>query len=142
MSIIKIGVTNDDKNKLEKIFNIRASLECEIFTPCDITSPILILSNDSVLSTDNYIYIPDFDRFYFIENIEKNGEIITLSLICDVLMSFKDEIKNCPLIAERSTNIFNGFIPDNERKFKNYDINEFKVLGEFSELDNYLLGVG
>lgn len=142
MTLIQIGNSRDDKNKLEKTFNIRANVECEIFSPCDVVRPILKMSTESILNSDNYIYIPDFNRYYFKSNTTKSGEITTLSLICDVLMSFKEDIKNCPLIAERSSNIFNSYLKDNDRNFLSYPLNTFKDLGYFSGERLFLLGVG
>lgn len=139
--IIQIGNCGDEAVKLNKTFNARTSLNCEIFE-ADIVRPILRLSEGSIINSDNYVYIPDFNRYYFKGKIERDGGVILLSLICDVLMSFKDQIKNCPLIAERSTNTFNAYLSDNSRNFLAYSDNTFKDLGYFSGSRLFLLGVG
>ena len=43
----------------------------------------------------NYMYIDKFKRYYFIEDVEVfPNKIYKLTLKCDVLMSFKDDILN------------------------------------------------
>lgn len=138
---IQIGSTPDEKIKLNKTFNIRATINGEIFTPCSVESPQLIVSSDSVSDSDTYFYVPYFNRYYFLDSKDEIGDITTLTLICDVLMSFKEDIKNCPLIAERSSNVFNGYIQDGEREFKNYSLNQYIKIGNFSGLKLWLLGV-
>lgn len=139
---IQVGSTSDENNKLNKTFNIRTTVNAEIFTPFSIENPKLIFSSDAIQSTDNYFYIPDYDRYYFKTETETTGDITTVGLAVDVLMSFKEEIKNCPLIAERSSNIYNGYLIDSERQFLNKTVNQFINLGTFSGETLYLYGVG
>lgn len=138
---IDIGYTNDERIKLDKTFNVRTTIQGEIFTPINYFSPILIVDSDSVNTDDTYFYIPYLNRYYFRGDTREEGNIKYISLTCDVLMSFKDQIKNCPIIAERSSNIYNAYITDNQRLFKNYSENEVKVLGEFSGQKLWLVGV-
>lgn len=138
---IQVGSTPDEKIKLEKTFNIRTTINGEIFTPCSVESPQLIVSSDSVSNSDTYFYVPYFNRYYFLQSKDESGDITTLTLICDVLMSFKNDIRNCPLIAERSSNVFNGYLTDGEREFKNYSLNQYIKLGEFTGMQNWLVGV-
>lgn len=139
---VQVGSTNDENNKLNKTFNVRASAGAEIFTPFSVENPKLIFSSDSIQETDNYFYIPYYDRYYFKTETETTGDITTIGLAVDVLMSFREEIKNCPLIAERSSNIYNGYLIDSERQFLNYSTNQLIRLGNFSDSEIYLYGVG
>lgn len=63
----------------------------------------------------NYVYIPNFGRYYFIDNIVsyRNG-VWTLSLSVDVLMSFKEQILQCEAFIDRNEFDYNEMIVDNQ----------------------------
>lgn len=62
----------------------------------------------------NYAYIPDMDRFYYIDDIENDGkERWVISMHTDVLASFKVEIGNASLYVLRSAADYDGNIVDN-----------------------------
>ena len=69
--------------------------------------------------TYNYLYIEDWERYYFIEPITyTNNKIFVINGTLDTLMSFKNkEWKNSPLYITRRTN-GNPFIYDNMIQFK------------------------
>ena len=73
--------------------------------------------NKYVLSA-NYVYIPEFNRYYFINDIvsiRQNLWQITLSV--DVLMSYKNQILETNAFVARNQNKFNKDIIDNECVF-------------------------
>lgn len=64
----------------------------------------------------NYVYIPNFNRYYFIDNIVSlRNNVWTLSLSVDVLMSFKEQIKECDGFIARNEFEFNDYLIDNRR---------------------------
>lgn len=85
--------TMDDNNILNKtLIDEKHILEIRLKQPVDIINPNIILRNDGFLLY-NYAYIPEFQRYYFIENItNKNKDTFEILLKVDVLMSFKDDI--------------------------------------------------
>ena len=63
-------------------------------------------------STDinfNYIYIPDFEKYYFVESIEiaENG-IKNYNCKCDVLSSNKQIVMNSKIKCDGNTKFFNS----------------------------------
>ena len=85
----------------------------------EVVNPVILVSGNV---DANYLYIPDFNRYYFINSI--THEITGVSTIyahCDVLQSFYDEIINLPCIVKKaeSNGAFNSFIPDNTYHDKN-----------------------
>ena len=63
----------------------------------------------------NYVYIPNFNRYYFIDNIVSlRNNVWTLSLSVDVLMSFKEQIKECEAFIDRNEFSYNQLIVDNQ----------------------------
>ncbi len=75
----------------------------------------------------NYVYIPDFERYYFVRDItvlRKN--IYQLSLHCDVLYSFKDVIYAQRAYISRSESDYDITLPDERRVIKNtFTVSEF-----------------
>lgn len=50
----------------------------------------------------NYVYIPDFHRYYFVTDIQLlPSSVAEISLRCDVLESFKNSIKNLQAVVDR-----------------------------------------
>ena len=63
----------------------------------------------------NYAYIPAFNRYYFVENVDiMRGERIAVRLRVDVLMSHKTAILQSNVIADRSASNSDPYIVDNK----------------------------
>lgn len=78
-----------------------------------ILTPKLILSGVNVANY-NYVYIPDFGRYYFITSIDVvDTRRYRISCDVDVLMSFADDIKNLSVISTHAQTNFNRYLPDN-----------------------------
>lgn len=102
---IKLYITNDVINKIEKTLIDELSIECHIYDNASIITPVVITANQSCLTNYNYCYIDSYKRYYFITNIEaQNDGFVKISLSCDVLYSYKDVILSSTVIARRSTN--------------------------------------
>lgn len=75
----------------------------------------------------NYVYIPNFNRYYFIDNIVSlRNNVWTLSLSVDVLMSFKEQIKECDGFIARNEFEFNDYLIDNRRSTQVNVVREIK----------------
>lgn len=88
-----------------------SGVNCLLKEQCNLLNPVLILASDLTLS--NYAYIEKFKRYYFINNISRlDNNRYEMSLTVDVLMSFKDEIKELNVIGTRSSDKFNYYLRD------------------------------
>lgn len=77
----------------------------------NIIRPTIII--DTRAFNFNYVYIPDFGRYYYVDNIQLlNGQRIALQLSCDVLMSHAGAIRSSQCIADRSTSDVNPYLVD------------------------------
>lgn len=66
---------------------------CEIKGESSIINPVLILQYNEQLFASNYVYIPAWSRYYFIDDVRVlTGGRVEVSLSVDVLESFKDSI--------------------------------------------------
>lgn len=79
----------------------------------DILNPeIIIQYNNTVLSGYNFCYIPDFNRYYFINDFRIIGKTILLSMHVDVLYTYRGPVLNSQCIAERSTSNYELMLED------------------------------
>ena len=67
----------------------------------------------SIPAAANYMYIADFGRYYFIDDIEtaEYGLYIIKGRV-DVLMTYGAAIKACKGIVHRSENVYNTYLDD------------------------------
>jgi len=83
----------------------------------DILNPsVLIQLTDEVkdASKYNYLYIPKFLRYYFIDSISTEGGLIRIDGRCDVLMSHKSDIlKSKQYILRQEKNNNSPYLDDN-----------------------------
>ena len=88
--------TNDLNNVVDKTLTNEAVLNINLKRDTDIIRPKIPLAKSGVidLKTFNYAYIPDLNRYYFINVVESiNNNVDVLYLEVDVLMSYSAEIK-------------------------------------------------
>lgn len=99
------------KNELNKVLNTPIVKACSVKDGITLEDPVLYLGYDSTLLTYNYVYIPEFNRYYFVTGREIDGQTMYISLHVDVLASFKNDILASTGTATRS-NFYNKNIPD------------------------------
>lgn len=92
-----------------KELNITRKIEKSIF------EPVIEIVKDKNINNCNYVYIEEFNRFYFVVDImELNGNIYRITMKEDVLSSFKNSILNLKACVERQEFKRNTKIVDNE----------------------------
>ena len=64
----------------------------QIKTPSSINAPLLQLAKDKDPNGYNYIYIPSFNRYYFVQDITYGIGVWLVSCVTDVLASFREDI--------------------------------------------------
>lgn len=89
------------------------TVSCMLKEGSSIIDPILIFERANVGHTYNYVYIPDFNRYYFVKDIIYNGARIYYYCNVDVLASYKTEIGSSSHYVTRSASQSNGLIVDN-----------------------------
>lgn len=125
---IRFYICKDKENIINKTKTSEIVKRGTLKEPSSIYNPTITIKNDSDIITKNYNYveIPRFNRFYFIEDITITDSFSIISLRCDVLESFKDDILNSTQIIGRQENSFNRNIPDNEMVFTNRKFKQIK----------------
>ena len=101
--IVKVYNNKSNKNIVNKKIEEIQEISFDFKDDSDITNPILILQS---YKTGNYCYIPDLNRYYYIDRIElMNGGFYKLYLEIDVLMSYKDEIIKADWYSVNGVNV-------------------------------------
>ena len=102
---ITLYTNESEKNKLEKTITTSILLEGNLRDESSIINPIILISSnkEDIPYMYNYAYIPAFGRYYFITDIESvRTGIWRVSMHVDVLMSYKEQIKNLNVIINNS----------------------------------------
>ena len=95
---ITLYTNNSEKNKLEKNLTNAKEFSGNLREESSIVNPSILIQTENP-SSYNYAYIPEFKRYYFIiDAVSVRTNIWRISLHCDVLMSFKNEIKGTQVI--------------------------------------------
>ena len=87
--------TSDNDNVINKVKTEVKRYDIVLKDPSDIVAPVIRLKEEltDLGEVSNYAYITEFDRYYFIRSIANTSkDIWVLTLECDVLESFKDDI--------------------------------------------------
>lgn len=82
----------DDKRKITKSLRNAITLHGSISNDFSIVNPEIHVGYNANIANCNYLYIPAFSRYYFINDIKVINHIMVISAHCDVLMSFRNEI--------------------------------------------------
>jgi len=96
---------NSENNAINKSITTIKHVSAIVKHDCSIYRPTLILHYDSTMENINYLYIPEFERYYFITNITAmTGSRYEVTCKCDVLESFKSEILGLSVILDSTQN--------------------------------------
>lgn len=104
--------TNSENNRLEKVLENELVITGNFKGDVDVLKPMLTVKNATVPQY-NYCYIPSINRYYFVDKIEiTQGNLFTVSLSIDVLMTYKDAIRelNVVVSSSQSNPYYNGYV--------------------------------
>lgn len=104
--LMKMYDTKSSNNVINKMLENEHEFDIKFKDKTDIVNPVVIL-HSATLILSNYAYIPDFHRYYFVDKIELfPNSVYNITLRCDVLESFKDEIlASSGFINQQSQNV-------------------------------------
>jgi hypothetical protein len=106
--IVNLYSTGDNPKTVTKTLTAISSVTARLVHPCNILRPELILSGDSSVNAinANYVYIPDFGRYYFIKD-HTTDTAVRIILSCDVdpLMSWAAGIRASKQLVTRSESV-------------------------------------
>lgn len=98
-----------EENAIEKIIVDKKTIEGTLKTTIDITDFSVIFNFFEEWNNYNYVYIEKLKRYYFVESKRiVNNSLVEYDLIEDVLMSFKDLIRQQNILLTESEMAFIG----------------------------------
>lgn len=143
---IELYKTESSRNKINKVLNTSTIIQAKLLNDINLLNPTMILQdiNNDFLTNYNYCYIPYFNRYYFIESMNKNiNGLITIRLSVDVLMSFANDIKNsyATIIESENPNekSINHTHSDNVRKLIYNYTDKFDHIGKLYLTASYAI---
>lgn len=114
-SIMKVEIYKNlsENSVIGKNKTLVYETECEIKGESSIINPVLILQYNEQLFASNYVYIPAWGRYYFIDDVRvMTGGRVEVSLSVDVLESFKAPILELNVIlSDTEQTGINNYLP-------------------------------
>lgn len=101
--LLKLYNTDSETNRINKVLTDEAEFDVRLKDKSSVVNPVILLKSETYISF-NYAYIPKFQRYYFVDDISVfPNKMYLLTLRCDVLTSFKDDIlKSYARIVEQT----------------------------------------
>lgn len=148
---ITLYTTSSDRKQLRKTLDNKGiTVSAHMKEPCSLMNPVVTIQQASAGSSWaqlNYVYIPTFLRYYFIDNITVlNDGLLELSMHVDVLMTYADALSAQQLEIVRSSSLNSKLYIDPEMPLQANKLLSYKKIGVFPEsvganTNNYYLTV-
>ena len=98
---IEFYYNSSEKNKINKSISRELTMDGNLRDECSVINPTILVEHSN-LSNYNYVYIPEFKRYYFITEMTiVRNNLWRISLKVDVLESFKSDILNLSCIVDK-----------------------------------------
>lgn len=136
--VVQLMQTSSPPNQLNKVVSSTKQYDVVLKGQVDVLRPVIIVTESGVLGY-NYMYVPDFGRYYFLGTpTTRNEGTVEIECKVDPLMSWKSDILTWDAVIERNENIFMKYITDSKYTVLNYERiqtktfpNSFPNTGEF-----------
>ena len=105
---VQFYYNNSDSRVLNKTLVEGDLFEGQARDETDVLSPVIMFDTPDILRY-NYAYIPMFQRYYYINNINAYREgMWSVEFSVDVLMSFRADIERLAVVVDKQSDIENG----------------------------------
>lgn len=138
--LIKTYNYNGEPNRVNKTLLENKEYTGVLNSTVNLLEPVIRFRTRNVV-TFNYVYIESLNRYYFVSEILQDGDICTVHLRVDVLMTYKDKILDSTGTLTKGANV-NKYASNREN---NYDLRpklkklDFPNKGLFSDKDNIIM---
>lgn len=115
---IVLQTTTSEKNRMDKTITDIATYSGTLRADTSIVDPVFLVECDLTnVVHANYLTVQAFGRSYFINNIRSmRAGLVEFSCHCDVLSSFKTQIRQNHAIMHRSERNWNLYLNDGSLK--------------------------
>lgn len=108
----KIYINSSANNYSDKVLTGETDVTCEFKAPIDIVNPTIYISATDAYTGYNYLYIPDFGRYYYAKCIGGTSQTLTFECKSDPIMSFRTGILAAPAVIARNPWKYDKYIHD------------------------------
>ena len=140
---VTLKVNSSPVEKIGKTLTVGTDYTCRLKENTSILRPTIILLSVTDPTGFNYMYISEFGRYYFIDDIVSvNNNIWEISGHVDVLETYGTAIKANSAVIKRQEKVFNLYLDDPEFKVYNntrVQCKRFNGGGNFSKTLTYVL---
>ena len=130
--------------KIGKTLTAGGTYSCSLKDTTSVLNPVIIIRTSDPVYNYNYVYIQEFGRYYFINDIKSvNNNVWEISAHVDVLETYKDAILSNTAVIKRQSTLYNTYLNDPEWKTYAYETiaaYKFKTT-PFSKALKYILTV-
>lgn len=122
-------VNSSPVEKIGKTLSESLNFSVTLKDNTSILRPVLLLSSTSQapITGYNYMYISDFGRYYFIDDVKSiHNNMWEVSAHVDVLETYKTAILANSAVIKRQQNLYNLYLDDPEFKTYNTEILQTK----------------
>lgn len=117
---VQFYTSTSPAEKIGKTLTAGISAACTLKDDTSILRPELFITSATSPAGYNYMYISDFGRYYFIDDIKSiHNNMWEISAHVDVLETYATAIKANSAVIKRQANKFNLYLDDPE--FKTYN---------------------
>lgn len=138
--LIKTYNYNGEPNRVNKTLQENEEYTGVLNSTVNVLEPVIRFRTRNMV-TFNYVYIESLHRYYFVSEIQQDGDVCTVYLRTDVLMTYKDKILDSTGTLTKGETV-NGYASnrtnayDLRPKLKKLD---FPNTGLFSDNDNIIM---
>ena len=97
---------------VNKSISSLGDFSCDFKNMIDVETPEVYVAAGDTYDKANYMYIPEFGRYYFCKARAGVGNTITFECKSDPLMSFKTGLLTAPAVISRNPWHFDLYLPD------------------------------
>lgn len=110
---IELYTNNSEVEKVVKDLTTLQTLDGTLREATSILNPTIKIEGLTDIDKINYMYIPEFGRYYFVNDIRSiRNNLYEVSAHVDVLMTYADEIKQQRAVIRRQENVWNTYLDD------------------------------
>lgn len=119
---IDLYVNYEDNRKVNKtnIQLLQKKATVQLKQDTNYKNPSFILDYFSGIERANYLYVEEWNKWYYINSLDLSQQRCFLNCAIDVLMTYRSEILNLECIIDRQKTLYNQYLDDSEYKIYNY----------------------
>lgn len=150
MTIDLYSTSSDERRAVKDLTLIAENVPIKPTDTVDMLQPNFIISYNAAYLGANYLYCPDFGRYYFVGDLQMEiGKRIIFPCKVDALSSWITQLRSCPCTVTRSEMVGITAVPDaqlpvdpNRREYKVMDFDaELNYPFDINAAAPYLLEV-